>query len=268
MNGYAAFNFAGYLSLSSPETHIHASLFLVLAIVFLATLIRSAFGFGEALIAVPLLAFCMPLTVAAPLAVLLSVTVAAVVVAQDWRHIHLRSAAGLVVATVFGIPIGLLLLTNSHQEVAKAGLGILIALFAGYSLMAQDGLRLEHEHRSLLLLSGLVAGIMGGAYGMNGPPLVVYGSLRRWSPQQFRATLQAYFLPASLLGMAGYWSAGLWTRTVTHEFLLSIPVMLPAVLLGRVINRHFSGTAFLKYVYGGLVLIGAVLFVEAITHHV
>ena len=114
------------------ETHIHASLMLVLAIVFIATLIRSAFGFGEALIAVPLLAFCMPLTVAAPLAVLLSVTVAAVVVVQDWRHIHLRSAAGLVAATVLGIPLGLLVLVNPHQEMVRAGLGILIMLFAAY----------------------------------------------------------------------------------------------------------------------------------------
>lgn len=241
---------------------------LVLAIVFLATLIRSAFGFGEALIAVPLLAFCMPLTVAAPLAVLLSVTIAAVVVAQDWRHIHLRSAAGLVVATVFGIPIGLLVLTNPHQEMVKAGLGILIVLFAGYSLVTRDALRLEYEHRPLLLLSGFLAGILGGAYGMNGPPLVVYGSLRRWSPQHFRATLQAYFLPASLLGMIGYWSTGLWTRAVTREFLYSVPVMLPAVLLGRAINRRFSGAAFLRYVYSGLVLIGAMLFVEAVMHHV
>ncbi len=55
----------------------------VLLIVFLATLIRSAFGFGEALIAVPLLALFIPLKVAAPLAVLLSITVAAVIVAQD-----------------------------------------------------------------------------------------------------------------------------------------------------------------------------------------
>jgi hypothetical protein len=38
----------------------------VLFIVFIATLIRSAFGFGEALIAVPLLAFCIPLGVAPP----------------------------------------------------------------------------------------------------------------------------------------------------------------------------------------------------------
>lgn len=235
-----------------------------MAIVFVATLIRSAFGFGEALIAVPLLAFCMPLQVAAPLAVLLSITVAAVVVVQDWKHIHLRSAAGLVLATVFGIPLGLLVLTNPHQEMVKAALGLLIALFAGYSLIARDSLRLEHEHRPLLLLSGFLAGILGGAYGMNGPPLVVYGSLRRWSPQHFRATLQAYFLPASLLGMIGYWSAGLWTRTVTRDFLLAVPVMLPAVFLGRAINRRFSGDAFLKYVYGGLVLIGGMLFVEAV----
>jgi uncharacterized protein len=230
--------------------------------------IRSAFGFGEALIAVPLLALFMPLRVAAPLAVLLSIAIAAVVVAQDWRHIHWRSAVGLVVATVFGIPLGLLVLTHARQELVKAGLGILILLFAVYSLAARNSLRLEHEHRMLLLLSGFLAGILGGAYGMNGPPLVVYGSLRRWSPQHFRATLQAYFLPASLLGMIGYWSAGLWTRTVTHEFLLSVPVMLPAVFLGRAVNHRFSGATFLKFVFGGLILIGAILFVEAITHRV
>ena len=41
----------------------------VLAVVFVATFIRSAFGFGEALIAVPLLALLVPVGVAAPLAV-------------------------------------------------------------------------------------------------------------------------------------------------------------------------------------------------------
>jgi uncharacterized membrane protein YfcA len=252
---------------TSWETAIHISLVPVLAIVFIATVIRSAFGFGEALIAVPLLAFFMPVRVAAPLAVLLSTTVAAVVVAQDWKHIHLRSAAGLVGATVFGIPLGLLLLTGAHQQLVKAILGILIVLFALFLLKARDAFRLEHEHKPLLLLSGFVAGILGGAFGMNGPPLVVYGSLRRWSPQQFRATLQAYFLPASALGLIGYLSTGLWTRTVTHEFLISAPVMLPAVLLGRAINHRFSGVTFLKYLYGGLVLIGVMLIAEAIARY-
>jgi hypothetical protein len=40
------------------------------------------------------------------------------------------------------------------------------------------------------------------------------------------------------------------------------------VFLGRAINHRFSGAAFLKYVYGGLVLIGGLLFIEAVTHRV
>ena len=55
---------------------------------------------------------------------------------------------------------------------------------------------------------GFCAGVLGGAYGMNGPPLVIYGAMRRWSAQHFRATLQGYFLPASIIGMGGYWLAG------------------------------------------------------------
>ena len=72
----------------------------VLLVIFVATLIRSTFGFGEALVAVPLLALRIPVGVAAPLAVLVSVTVAGVIVAQDWRSVHVRSAGGLVLATL------------------------------------------------------------------------------------------------------------------------------------------------------------------------
>jgi len=84
----------------------------VLTVLFLATLIRSAFGFGEALVAVPLLALVIPVEVAAPVAVLVSVTVAGLVLLQDWRDVHPGSAGRLIVATMFGIPLGLLLLTT------------------------------------------------------------------------------------------------------------------------------------------------------------
>ena len=44
---------------------------------------------------------------------------------------------------------------------------------------------------------GFFAGILGGAYNTNGPPVVIYGSLRKWSPATFRATLQGYFFMAA-----------------------------------------------------------------------
>ena len=236
----------------------------VLMVVFAATLFRSAFGFGEALIAVPLLVLFIPLKVAAPVAVLVSITIAAVVVAQDWRKIHLRSAGWLVGSTLLGIPVGLLLLTSSHQKAVKIALGIFIVAFSMYSLLGRRPPELKTDSKAWLLGCGFAAGVIGGAYGMNGPPLVIYGAMRRWSAQHFRATLQAYFLPASVIGMFGYWLAGLWVPAVTHYYLLCLPVLLPAVWLGRVVNHRLHGEAFLRYVYVGLAGIGVVLLAESV----
>ena len=236
----------------------------VLAVIFFATLIRSAFGFGEALFAVPLLALFIPLLVAAPLAVLVSITIAAVVVAQDWRRIHVRSAGWLVAATLAGIPVGLWLLTSSHQQAVRIVLAIFILTFAIYSLAGRRPPELKQDSKPWLLGCGFVAGVFGGAYGMNGPPLVIYGAMRRWSAQHFRATLQAYFLPASILGMAGYWFTGLWVPAVTHFYLLSLIVLLPAVWLGRAINHRLHGDVFLKYVFAALAIIGIVLLTQSL----
>src|SRR4051794_36855838 len=123
----------------------------VLLVVFLATLIRSSFGFGEALVAVPLLALFIPLKEAAPLAVLLSITVAAVIVAQDWRKIHVRSAGWLVSSTLLGIPLGLALLTSSHQRAVKIALAILIVAFSSYSLLGRRPPELHSDSRTWLL---------------------------------------------------------------------------------------------------------------------
>jgi len=250
----------------SSEISIDLTTVLVLSILLMAALIRSAFGFGEALVAVPLLAFCIPLSQAAPLAVLVSITIAAIVVLQDWKKIHLRSAGWLVLSTVVGIPVGLLLLTSTHQRIVKAALGLTIVAFAVYSLIGRTPLELKNDHRGWLLLCGFFAGVLGGAYGMNGPPLVIYGTMRRWSAQHFRATLQGFFLPASIIGMTGYLVAGLWTSAVTHYYLLSLPVTLAGVFLGRVINHRLRGESFLKYIYLGLAAIGVLLLLQAITN--
>ena len=99
---------------------------------------------------------------------------------------------------------------------------------------------------------------------MNGPPLAVYGAMRRWSPQHFRATLQGYFLPASMLGMAGYLWKGLWGQQLAHYYLLSLPVTIPAIWLGRIANDRLPHESFRKYVFGGLVVIGLILAFQAL----
>lgn len=240
---------------------LHQADLFVLAVLLFATVIRSAFGFGEALVAVPLLALVLPVEIAAPVAVLVSITVALVALAQDWRHVHVRSASWLVLSTMLGIPLGLLMLKAVAEPVVKAFLAAVIISFSVYSLAGRTRHELKNDNTAWLF--GFLAGVLGGGYGMNGPPLVIYGALRHWSPQHFRATLQGYFLPASIVGMAGYWLAGLWTSAVTRYYLLSLPVVLLAILLGRAINQRLDARRFILYVHSGLILIGVILLVQA-----
>lgn len=182
----------------------------ILAIIFSATVVRSTFGFGESLIAVPLLSLLIPIEVAVPFSVLVSILIAAIVVVQDHKHIHFKSAKWLIIFAILGIPIGLLFLIYGNENLIKSGLGIIIILYAVYSLFSKNTLKLETDNKGWFFICGFLSGIFGGAYKLNGPPLVIYGNMRKWTAKHFRATLQAYFLPASLVGMIGFWYNGLW----------------------------------------------------------
>ncbi len=235
------------------------TLAVVVAICLGATLVRSTFGFGESLVAVPLLALVVPLSVAVPLSVMLSVLVALIAIVQDREKIHVSSAAWLIASALVGIPLGLGVLVYANAYVTRLVLGGLIIAYGTYSLAARPRTHLAHDSRAWLLACGFLSGVLGGAYGLNGPPLVVYGNLRQWTPQHFRATLQAYFLPASLVGLAGYAARGLVDAGVLRTFAACLPATVPAVFVGRWLNRRFSAASFFRYVFAGLIAIGATL---------
>jgi uncharacterized membrane protein YfcA len=231
----------------------------ILIISFIATLVRSTFGFGESLVAVPLFSIFIPLSVAVPLSVLISVLVALVVVIQDHRQIHLNSAKWLIFFAVLGIPIGLLILIYGNEFWVKIGLGALIILYSLYAMFGKNTFHLQKDNKFWLFICGFLSGVLGGAYGVNGPPLVVYGNMRKWSAKEFRATLQGYFLPASFIGILGYLFKGLITLQVLKYFAVSLPAVFPAIFLGRYLNHRLQGDSFFKYVYAGLLFVGTFL---------
>ena len=133
----------------------------VLAVLFLATLVRSTFGFGEALIAVPLLALLIPVEVAVPLATLVSITVAGIVVLQD-RATSIGGSVSdnLVLSTFVGIPFGLGLLTLVAEPVMKTVLTVIIMSFSAYCLLGRNRLHLKDDRQAWLF--GFAGGVLGG----------------------------------------------------------------------------------------------------------
>lgn len=99
---------------------------------------------------------------------------------------------------------------------------------------------------------------------MNGPPLAIYGTLRGWTPERFRATLQGYFLPASVLGMCGYAATGLWTADVSRLFAWSLPSILVGIFIGRFVNRKIHVRRFEHVLDFGLIFVGVLLLIQSI----
>lgn len=245
----------------------------IILISFFSSFIRSTFGFGEALVALPLLALILPLRVAVPLAIMLSIAIALLVVLQDHQHIHFQQAKWLIISALPGIPLGLYLMLQLKEEVTKIALGLLICLFSIYSIFkkprqskqhSQNGQITQKRRTGLLYLMGFLSGLLGGAYGLNGPPLVYYGDKQGWSAAHFRATLQAYFLPASTFALVGFIAKSMVTAQVLHYFWIALPSAIPAIYLGRWLNKQFTTGIFFKIVYGLLLLLGIILLLSNI----
>ena len=140
----------------------------------------------------------------------------------------------------------------------------MIIAYALFSLFGTLKIKKQVNNKHWLFICGFLSGILGGAYGLNGPPLVVYGKMQNWSAKHFRATLQAYFLPASIIGALGYYAKGLLTATVNHYFLYALITTIPAIFLGRYLNHKLNEALFFKYAYWFLVALGLILIFSSL----
>ncbi len=236
-------------------------LIIILCIVFISTLTRSTFGFGDALIAMPLLALFIDIKIATPLIALIAFFIAISILIKNWKKVEFKSAWRLILASLFGIPIGLWFLDDINEDIIKFVLGIIVLFFAIYSLLKPKLHKLKGEKYSWIF--GFIAGVLGGAYNTNGPPIVIYSSLKKWNPQNFRATLQGYFFITGIMVVAGHGIAGNYTDKVLRYFAYCLPVVILAVILGARINKKIPVERFHKYIYIILVILGIMLIINS-----
>ncbi|MBN1178553.1 MAG: sulfite exporter TauE/SafE family protein [Anaerolineae bacterium] len=227
-------------------------------VIFVATITRAAFGFGGALVAMPLLTLTLGIHTATPLVALINNTSSIIILLSSWREVNMGSAWRLVVSSLLGIPIGLIFLTGAYEGTVKACLAVIVVAFALYNLFKPTLTRTIGQNMAFVF--GFFAGILGGAYNANGPLVVAYGTLRHWPTDKFRATLQGYFFPIGLLILAGHALAGLWTVDVLRYYLFSLPFVFLAHLVGSKVT-HMMPTRRFELSVNILLIIVSVMMV-------
>lgn len=230
----------------------------VVLVLFAATLSSSTFGFGGALLAMPLLTLVAGLKTALPLYGLVSVATALLITGFSWRDVKLNQVWRLVLATLAGIPVGVALVRWLPQELMVLGLGLFLIGFGSYRLLRAPLPQISHPIWGFPF--GFAAGILGGAYNVKGPPVIIYGMMNRWSPGNLRATMQSYLLPTGLGVTVSHGLGGLLNGTILGLFLLAMPAVLVAIGLGGWLNRRlpvarFEQLVFIIFIGLGLLLI-------------
>ncbi len=236
-----------------------SALIITLIVLFFAAFTKAVLGFGEALLAIPLLTFVVGIQIATPLIGLIGASMTVLLMARGWQQIDLAATRQLVLAALAGVPAGIIGLKRLPSEWAVAVLGILLILFGLYNLYKPALTPVSGDHWAYLF--GFLSGLFGGAYTMAGPPIIVYGAMRRWPPEQFRGTVQSFFLPVSVMILIGHASAGLWTRDVIGLFVLSLPVLLAAFWIGNRLSDHLPTQLFERAIYIALIVLGVMLLI-------
>ncbi len=229
-------------------------------VVFVSTLVHAVFGFGSALVAMPILAMFMGLSFATPFVALMCSVINLILAVHYRKEVYWRPVIQMVLGSLMGIPMGIWLLKGLNEDSLRFILGLIIAGNSVYALVKIQMPQLKSDR--LAWFFGLISGVLGGAYNTNGPSVVIYGVMRRWPALNFIATMQCYFLITGLLVIAWHGMSGLWTHGVLLLFVKSLPIILAAIWLGRKVPLSHTGHIF--YIHVLLIVSGILLMARQV----
>ena len=176
--------------------------------------------------------------------------------ALDWGRL-----APFLIGAALGIPLGIVVLRWANVQQVKAGVGVILVLFALYGLLRPALKPVRDGGRLLDGAIGFVNGVLAGVAGIPGILVVMWATLRRWPSDVQRAVFQplalaSFAMITLLLGSSG----AITPETITH-FLTGLPVLLAGTWLGLKLYGKLNQESFRQIVLVLLLVAGLLLVV-------
>ena len=215
-------------------------------------------GFGIALVAMAFLPYLMSAAHAIVLLTIYATAISLVLLIKLRESVEPRALRDLAIGTIAGTPLGVWGLAALPPSLLSRLIGLM--LVAAFVLEIRGLYPQKLQGRRWGIGAGVVAGIIGGAVGLPGPPVVLYAATQGWSARALKANLQAFFVVNQGAILIGYWWASLLTREMWQLSLgFAVPalagVVAGALMFERVDQRRFRQLVFALIFVSGLVLL-------------
>lgn len=193
--------------------------------VFIAAVARGFSGFGFTLLTIMSLSFILPPAVIVPAMFVLEIVAGIKLLPEIWGKVHWRSIKTLVVASIVATPFGAYLLVSLSAFQVKLMLAIIVTCTGGALLSGFKMRRMPSFFETAA--TGAGAGILNGALGLGGPPVIVFFLGSSLALAAGRASIIAAFLAMDFAALPTLWMLGLFTR---ESMLLGLVALLPLML--------------------------------------
>ena len=218
-------------ALTAVETALATDGFAWLAVAaILAGLVRGFTGFGTAMVYLPIAGQFLPPVQALVTLILIDFIGPMPAVPRAIREGHTRDVMRLVAGVLIGAPIGVAILLLLPPDAFRAGVSLIsLALLAALI----SGVRYTGTvSRPMIYGIGGISGILHGAAGLPGPPVILLYMARPLPVEVIRASVLLFLFLADILVMAIFGIRGLLDGPSLVLGLCLVPPYLAAVMLG------------------------------------
>lgn len=227
-------------------------------VIGLSYFIRSVSGFGGTLLSNPLLSLFFPLKFLIPLQSLFELSTSIPLVPHIRKLIRYKSLARIMSTMVVGTFVGTRLLSQIENNILTATLGVIIILISVFIFLKPIPTRKYPKWLGYIV--GFIAGVSGGVFGINGPPIVIYLSAHIKSKREQRATLLAIFTLDALWRSTLFLQNGSFDKNILSWFLVLLPVIIITTLIGQQVHLKIERTTYKKLV-GSILLVAGILVI-------
>lgn len=229
---------------------------LLLLMSFGAAFIQRVSGFGFGIFIMTALPFLLPTYgEATALSGLLAAVTSIIIVAREWRHLAWKRLI-LILLTFLVISYFAVGWVSCGSEILlKRLLGAVLIVAAVWFAFLKDRVKLPTTWPAQLAM-GSLSGVMGGLFGMQGPPAVLYFVATNHTKESYIAMAQTYFLVGNLFMTYYRFRAGFVTPTVCHAWLCAVPAVLVGTWVGSLVFKRISLPVLRTVIYFYMALTG------------
>ena len=199
---------------------------------------------------------------ATTLSCILAMTTSLIIVIQKYRFIVWRRLLPILL-TFIVVSIGaIFVLKRMEYSILNILLGITLVVVSIYFSFFSKRIKVKTT-LPVQITAGTLSGLMGGFFGMQGPPAVLYFVNSEKDKEHYLAVTQTYFLVGNIMMTIARAYNGFFTTAVSMGYIYGITGVVIGNLIGAWVFRHITGSILKYIIYAYIGISGLTFLFEA-----